>query len=113
MFAADVREGRRRTIPVSGVVSVDDLIAWYVGFARDVRGLAGMTVSGYGTAYRVWLQPRIGQRPADRLTAAQIDSAFGAMRAAGLSRSRMNHARSLLSGAYKWGVGTGWSSPTR
>ena len=102
-FAADVKSGRRTPAPASGAVTVDDLVVWYISFAREVRGLARMTVSGYETVYGVWLRSQIGHRAADRLTAAHIDGAFAAMRSAGLSRSRMNHARSLLSGAYKWG----------
>ena len=101
-LTVDVQTGRRRPVPVAGG-SVDDLVDWYVGFARDVRGLARTTVAGYRTIYDRWLRPRIGHVPADRLTAAQIDEAFGAMRAAGLSRGAMNSARSALSGAYRWG----------
>lgn len=40
---------------------------------------------------------------AERLSPADIDNAFGHMRNAGLSHSRMNNARAALSGAYKWG----------
>ena len=43
------------------------------------------------------------QRRSLGLTPADIDNAFGNMRRAGLSHSRMNNARAVLSGAYKWG----------
>jgi integrase len=76
---------------------------WYVKFARDVRGLERTTVFGYQEVFDVWLRPRIGHVLAERLTPAQIDEAFGRMRAQGKSHSRMNNARSALSGAYKWG----------
>ena len=101
-LTVDVQTGRRRPVPIDGA-SVDDLVDWYFDFAREVRGLARTTVAGYRTIYRRWLKPRIGDIPADRLTAARIDEAFGAMRSAGLSRGAMNSARSALSGAYRWG----------
>ncbi len=80
-----------------------DLVEWYVSFARDVRGLERTTVFGYQEVFEVWLKPRIGHVLAERLTPAQIDDAFGHMRAEGKSHSRMNNARAALSGAFKWG----------
>ena len=56
----------------------------------------------HSEVYRNWLKDQIGHVNAERLTPAQIDNAFGRMRQAGLSHSRMNNARGALSG-YKWG----------
>ena len=44
----------------------------------------------------------IGHTKAAKLDGA-LDNAFGRMRRAGMSHSRMNNARALISGAYKWG----------
>jgi integrase len=101
-LTAEVAEGKvqpRR----SSELTVADLVEWYVDFARNVRGLERTTVRGYQESFDTWLRDEIGHIDAERLKPAQIDDAFGRMRAAGLSHSRMNNARSGLSGAYKWG----------
>ncbi len=83
--------------------TVDELVTWYVGFARNDRGLEHSTLTGYTDVYRRWIQPHIGQKRAVSIKPGDLDSLFGRMRRAGLSHSRMNNARALLSGAYKWG----------
>ncbi len=107
VLGAEVQSGERRpiAIPSDGGHSfvVDDLINWYLEFAREVRGLERTTVFGYREVYRNWLKDQIGHVHAERLSPAQIDNAFGRMRQAGLSRSRMNNARAAVSGAYRWG----------
>ncbi len=102
-FVVDVAEGRVRPTPPGGSVSIDDLVAWYLEFAAEVRGLEHSTLVGYKDAYETWLTAEIGTTSADRLTPASLDKAFGKMRKAGLSHSRMNNGRALLAGAYKWG----------
>lgn len=106
VLCADVQTGERRPTAEPAKVgpsfTVDGLIDWYITFARDVRGLERTTVHGYDEVYTAWLKQRIGHINAERLTPADIDNAFGAMRRAGLSHSRMNNARAALSGAYKW-----------
>ncbi|MDG2027709.1 MAG: tyrosine-type recombinase/integrase [Acidimicrobiales bacterium] len=96
-------EGRTRPTPAGGSLTVGELIDWYIEFAREVRGLEHSTVFGYHDAYNKWLAGEIGSHNADRLSPADLDNAFGRMRRAGLSHSRMNNARAVLSGAYKWG----------
>ena len=85
------------------LLTVDALVAWYVEFAREERGLDHSTLTGYADVYSRWLKEPIGQKRASSITMAELDKAFGRMRRAGLSRSRMNNARALLSGAFKWG----------
>jgi len=99
----DLAEGRVRAVPSSGSLSVTELVDWYVEFAREVRGLEHSTVVGYKEAYDKWLADKLGGMNADRVSPADLDNAFGRMRRAGLSHSRMNNARAVLSGAYKWG----------
>lgn len=102
-LVVEVGSGSTRPTPSSGAVSVSDLVEWYLDFARNERGLEHSTVFGYGEVYDKWLRDKIGHQNADRLSPADLDRAFGRMRRAGLSRSRMNNARALISGAYKWG----------
>ena len=84
-------------------LTVDNLVAWYLEFAREDRGLDHSTITGYADAYTHWLKDPIGDKRANSITTADIDTAFDRMRRAGLSHSRMNNARALLSGAYTWG----------
>lgn len=100
---AKVDKGEIVAVDRTTAMTVSDLMAWYLAFAREVRGLERTTLHGYGEVYEIWFKPQIGSVIADRLTPAEIDNVFGAMRAAGKSRSRMNNARSALAGAYKWG----------
>lgn len=102
-LSVDVQSGERVPSQHGSALTVGDLVDWYVRFARDVRGLERTTVFGYQEVFNVWLRPQIGHVLAERLTPAQIDEAFGRMRGEGKSHSRMNNARSALSGAYKWG----------
>lgn len=102
-LSVEVQEGERVAVDKRTGLTVDGLMDWYLTFARDVRGLERTTLWGYREVFDNWFKPRIGSLPADRLTPADIDEAFGQMRAAGKSHSRMNNARSALNGAYKWG----------
>ena len=102
-LSVEVQQGEVAPSQHGSALTVSDLVDWYVRFAREVRGLERTTVFGYEEVFEVWLKPQIGHVLAERLTPAQIDDAFGQMRAAGKSHSRMNNARAALSGAYKWG----------
>ncbi len=83
---------RRRAPPASSddkQLTVDDLVAWYLEVAREDRGLDHSTLTGYAHAYSHWLKEPIGHKRASSITMAELDKAFGRMRRAGLSRSRM------------------------
>ena len=84
-------------------LTVDDLIQWYFAFARDDRGLEHSTLTGYVDVYDHWIKNQLGAARAATVQYKDLDRVFGIMRRAGMSHSRMNNARSLLSGAYKWG----------
>ena len=84
-------------------LTVEELVRWYLQFATEERGLEHSTMLGYETAYDNWVSDMIGNRRASTITPGDLDTLFGRMRRAGLSRSRMNNVRSVLSGAYKWG----------
>ncbi|MFN0091574.1 MAG: tyrosine-type recombinase/integrase [Acidimicrobiales bacterium] len=84
-------------------LTVNELAEWYLAFARDERGLEHSTLVGYREVYDNWLRDHIGHMKAAGLDGAALDNAFGRMRRGGMSDSRMNNARALISGAYKWG----------
>ena len=84
-------------------LTLDSLVAWYLEFAREDRGLDHSTLTGYADAYSHWLKKPIGQKRANSITTAELDTAFDRMPRAGLSRSTMNNAGALLSGAFQWG----------
>jgi integrase len=100
-----IEAGDRARIPkrMERQLTVDDLVTWYLEFARDDRGLDHSTLAGYANGYSRWLRQPLGGKRAGDLGFADLDKAFGRMRRAGLSRSRMNNVRALLSGAYRWG----------
>jgi integrase len=99
----DVGDGHRPLRQDDKQLTVDSLVAWYLEFARQDRGLDHSTLTGYAHVYSHWLKDPIGHKRANSITTAELDTAFGRMRRAGLSRSRMNNARALLSGAFKSG----------
>ena len=102
-LVTEVGDGHRLLRQKDKQLTVDELVAWYLEFAREDRGLDHSTLTGYEDAYSHWLKEPIGQKRASSITMAELDKAFGRMRRSGLSRSRMNNARALLSGAFKWG----------
>ena len=102
-LVTEVGDGHRLLRQDDKQLTLDSLVAWYLEFARQDRGLDHSTLTGYAHAYTHWLKEPIGHKQASAITTADIDTAFGRMRRAGLSRSRMNNARALLSGAFKWG----------
>jgi integrase len=102
-LVTEVGDGHRLVRQDDKQLTVDSLVAWYLEFARQDRGLDHSTLTGYADAYSHWLKDPIGHKRASSITTTELDKAFGRMRRAGLSRSRMNNARALLSGAFKWG----------
>ena len=102
-LVTEVGDGRGLLRQSEKQITVDELVDWYLEFARDERGLDHSTLIGYSDAYVHWLKEPLGRKRASSITMAELDKAFGRMRRAGLSRSRMNNGRALLSGAFKWG----------
>jgi hypothetical protein len=99
VLTANVGDGSDLPSRTNRSLTIDDLVDWYLAFARDERGLEHSTLVGYEDAYRTWIKPHLGPRRASSVQHGDL----GRMRRAGLSYSRMNNARALLSGAYKWG----------
>ena len=102
-LVADTGDGSRLPPRASRTVTVDEVVVWYLTFAREERGLEHSTLVVYADVYETWIKPSIGSTRATSIRPGDLDKVFGKMRRAKLSRSRMNNARALLSGAYKWG----------
>ena len=99
----EIGDGSRLPRRTNQAVTVSELVAWYLDFARNERGLEHSTLTGYSEVYDNWIQPSLGSKRASSVQPGDLDKVFGKMRRAELSRSRMNNARAVLSGAYKWG----------
>ena len=69
---------------------------------RDEKGREERTIDDYRGLHHRWFSPFIGNRPAREVDEATIDRIFGMMRKAGLSRSRLNHAKSLYVPLFRW-----------
>lgn len=68
----------------------------------EERGREPRTADDYRRLHHLWFAPHIGTKPLRDVDEADIDRAFGRMRSAGLSRSRMNQARSLYAPLFRW-----------
>ena len=66
------------------------------------KGRADKTVDDYRRLHRRWFSPSIGSVRVSRVDSATMDRLFGAMRSAGLSRSRLNQAKSLYQPFFRW-----------
>ncbi|HUF32980.1 MAG TPA: HNH endonuclease [Acidimicrobiales bacterium] len=76
----------------------------------DERGREPKTVDDYWKLHRRWFAPALGRRPVRDLTRPMFDARFGEMRRAGLSRSRMNQARSLYAPLFRWAIHQGMTA---
>lgn len=68
----------------------------------EEKGRTSKTVDDYRRLHAKWFSPAIGKRAVRDVNEADIDKAFGRMRRAGLSRSRLNQARSLYVPFFRW-----------
>ncbi len=76
----------------------------------DERGREPKTVNDCWRLHLLWFSPTLGARFLRDLTRPMFDARFGAMRHAGLSRSRMNQARSLYSPFFGWAIHQGMTT---
>ena len=82
-------------------------------YLRDEKGREERTIHSYQAIHDKWFAPELGRRLVRDVDRAAIDRAFGKMRRAGLSRSRLNQARSLYAPFFRWAVSRGltWANP--
>lgn len=68
----------------------------------DEKGRTEKTIGDYRKLHFKWFSPAIGKRAVRDVTEPDLDKVFGKMRKAGLSRSRLNQARSLYVPFFRW-----------
>jgi integrase len=84
-------------------LTVDDAIELFLSqHLRDEKGREERTIEDYRDLHVRWFSPHIGARQVREVDEGLIDSVFGRMRRAGLSRSRLNHAKSLYAPFFRW-----------
>ena len=71
------------------------------------KGRDPRTVDGYWQLHLKWFSPALGRKLVRDVTREMFDKRFGAMRAAGISRSRMNQARSMYVPFFRWAINRG------
>ena len=84
-------------------MTVDEAIEQFlIEHLLGEKGREPRTVDDYRRLHLKWFATEIGRRRVRDVDEAAIDRIFGRMRRAGLSRSRMNHARSLYAPFFRW-----------
>jgi integrase len=102
-FVAEVREAPLPEHRRDRDVTVDEAIELFLTeHLLGEKGRDARTVEDYRRLHLKWFAPEIGRRRVRDVDEAAIDRIFGRMRRAGLSRSRMNHARSLCAPFFRW-----------
>ena len=78
------------------------LEVFLVQHLREEKGREDKTIDDYRRLHRRWFSPAIGSRRVRDIDQEHLDRIFGQMRKAGLSRSRLNQARSLYAPFFRW-----------
>lgn len=106
-FVSEVADGTGFVAPESRELTLDDAVHTFLfEHLQENKGGKAKTVNDYWRLYMKWFSPDLGQRPFRSLTVTDLDRAFGRMRKAGRTNSRLNHGRSLL------GVARSSAAPT-
>lgn len=107
-FVTEVRSSDGTTRADARHVALDVAVRRFLyEHLLDERGREPKTVDDYWKLHLLWFSPTLGGRFVRDLTRPMFDARFGAMRHAGLSRSRMNQARSLYSPFFRWAIHQG------
>lgn len=84
-------------------ITLDEAVERYLEeHLRNELGREERTVYAYRRIHRYWFAPKIGGRRLRDIDEATMDERFGAMRVAGLSKARMNKAKSLYQPMFRW-----------
>lgn len=76
-------------------------------YLRGEKGRDERTIEDYTKIHRRWFSPYAGGLLLREVNEGTLDHLFGRMRKAGLSRSSLNHAKSLYSPLFKWALRRG------
>jgi integrase len=102
-FVAEVRDSPQADHRQDRDAIVDEAIEQFLTeHLLGEKGREPRTVEDYRRLHLKWFAREIGRRRVRDVDEAAIDRIFGRMRRAGLSRSRMNHARSLYAPFFRW-----------
>jgi integrase len=102
-FVAEVRDSPQADHRQDRDAIVDEAIEQFlIEHLLSEKGREPRTVDDYRRLHLKWFATEIGRRRVRDVDEAAIDRIFGRMRRAGLSRSRMNHARSLYAPFFRW-----------
>lgn len=104
-FVAAVRDSPAAPNREVRKLNVDEAMELFlVEHLLGEKGREGKTVGDYRRIHEKWFSPHIGTRLVRQVEPEAIDKIFGRMRKAGLSRSRMNQAKSLYAPFFRWAV---------
>lgn len=107
-FVADLREAAPVPEPEVYNATVDETIETFlVEHLLGEKGREPRTVNDYRKLHAKWFSSEIGHRLVRDVNEPTLDAAFGKMREAGLSRSRMNQAKSLYRPFLRWATKRG------
>ena len=102
-FVAEIRDAPLPERRSDRDVTVDEAIEQFLtDHLLGEKGREPRTVEDYRRLHARWFAPEVGRRRVRDVDEAAIDRIFGRMRRAGLSRSRMNQARSLYAPFFRW-----------
>jgi integrase len=102
-FAAEVGEQGSTRKKADRSITFDDAVEQFLTeHLAGELGREAKTVSDYRRLHAKWFAPHYGRRRLSEVDRAAIDAGFGRMVRAGLSRSRLNHARSLYAPLFRW-----------
>jgi integrase len=84
-------------------LSVDQALELFLTeYLGNEKGREQKTINDYRMLHNKWFSPTIGAKRVNRVDTATLDRLFGTMRAAGLSSSRLNQAKSLYRPFFRW-----------
>jgi integrase len=102
-FVTEVNQEPQSTRKDLRDLNVDQAMSLFLDdHLRGEKGREEKTIGDYHRLHDKWFSPEIGRRRVRDVDEEAIDKIFGRMRRAGLSRSRMNQARSLYAPFFRW-----------
>ncbi|HET7487570.1 MAG TPA: hypothetical protein VFJ85_06535 [Acidimicrobiales bacterium] len=102
-FVAELQQAGPAPDPDRRDLTVDQAMAQFLDeHLAGEKGREERTITEYRRVHERWFSPEIGRRRVRDVDEAMLDRVFGKMRTAGLSRSRLNLARSLYAPFFRW-----------
>lgn len=102
-FVAEAEAAGPPARPESRGLTMDAAVAQFLDeHLAAEKGREEKTITDYRRLHNRWFAPELGHRRVRDVDEAMIDRAFGKMRKAGLSRSRLNQAKSLYAPFFRW-----------